>query len=368
MSKQLQRCMRSALRGWKLIIKLWWPASTAAGRPGTDTVSTTLNALSRHSLQVATFETGKKTGAAAALGATEAVVTLRKQDLDRMLKNSPIMTAEDVAAAKKAADAKREQAQAVSKARKERMIKLEEEARKQAPPTETALLKQKQDLSTLSRAQHLLQEEKDDVKRMNQMMLYSKCVTIRDAQIEEKRQMMQEAEEENRKQDLMMEIERLKALEEYELRERQRLEEQRKGAKVLEEQIAEREKERIRQEELRDQERIQMLKEIERLKEMELQAQIEKKLQAKELMEQVAAANSEQIKRKELMKIREKQEEVKITQYIRAKEAREQVCYRVQGEGGEGSEEGGRSRNQPLPYYLCPRPSPSLSLLSCLLV
>lgn len=46
----------------------------------------------------------------------------------------------------------------------------------------------------------LTQEEKDSVKHMNQMMLYSKCVTIRDAQILEKKQMMLETEDENRRQ------------------------------------------------------------------------------------------------------------------------------------------------------------------------
>lgn len=61
-----------------------------------------------------------------------------------------------------------------------------------------------------SRAEYLLEEQQDEVKHMNQMLLYSKCVTIRDAQIEEKKQMMLEAEEENRRQDLLMEIERLK--------------------------------------------------------------------------------------------------------------------------------------------------------------
>ena len=45
---------------------------------------------------------------------------------------------------------------------------------------------------------------------MNQMQLYAKCVTIRDAQIEEKKHMMLEEEEEERRLDLMMEIERLK--------------------------------------------------------------------------------------------------------------------------------------------------------------
>ncbi|GLC57608.1 Cilia- and flagella-associated protein 45 [Pleodorina starrii] len=253
------------------------------------------------------------------------VVTLSRGDLTRMLKASPIMTAEDVAAAKREAEAKREQLQAVSKARKEKMLKLEEEAKKQAPPTETEILQRQLNDATRSRATQLLLEQKDAVKNMNQMMLYSKCVTIRDAQIEEKKQMLAEEEEEQRRLDLMMEIERVKALEQYESRERQRADERRRGASVLNEQIRERERERIRQEELRDQERVHMLKEMERLKEEEMQATIEKKLQAKYLMEEVAAANSEQIKRKEQMKVREKEEDMRIAEYLLQKEMREQV-------------------------------------------
>ena len=124
-------------------------------------------------------------------GLTSDVVTLSKSDLDRMLAPPLVMTPEDVAAANKAALATRDQAQAVSRVRKERMLRLAEEAQKNAPPTETVLLKAQADGALLSRAQALLLEEKDEVKRMNQMILYSKCATIRDAQIEEKRQMMQ---------------------------------------------------------------------------------------------------------------------------------------------------------------------------------
>lgn len=105
-----------------------------------------------------------------------------------------VMTSDDVATAKREAQAKREQAQTVSKARKERMLRLEEEAKKNAPPTESALVKAQADGAMLSRAEQLLTEQKDEVKRMNQMMLYSKCVTIRDAQIDEKRQMMKVCE------------------------------------------------------------------------------------------------------------------------------------------------------------------------------
>ncbi|MEW5310671.1 MAG: hypothetical protein WDW38_002447 [Sanguina aurantia] len=251
------------------------------------------------------------------------VVAVTRADLERMLKASPVMTVEDIAAAKATFAVTREAAQAVSKARKEKMLKLEEEARKQAKPTETEMLKRQVDGATLDKASAMLEEQKDEVKHMNQMVLYSKCVTIRDAQIEEKKSMMVEEEEEQRRLDLMMEVERIRALGQYEERERQRVEERRRGSKVLEEQIAGRERERVRLEELRDVERLQMLREIERLKQEEMQVVIEKKIMAKALLEEVASSNAEQIRRKEFMKTREKEEDMKITEYIRAKDRRE---------------------------------------------
>ena len=152
------------------------------------------------------------------------------------------------------------------------------------------------------RAARLIEEQMDDVKRMNQMALYSKCVTIRDAQIEERRHVLEEALEEERRLDVMMEarphsqhpkqpplgsetlnpsgrppsyssglahaasclvlrclpqLDRLKAVDTYDERERKRKEEQRKGAAVLAKQISDRESERLREEEMRDRERLQ---------------------------------------------------------------------------------------------------------------
>ena len=64
-----------------------------------------------------------------------------------------------------------------------------------------------------------MDEDLDDVKHMNQMILYSKVVTIRDKQLEENKKLEQEWIEEQKKLDLMMEIERLKVLKEEEERE-----------------------------------------------------------------------------------------------------------------------------------------------------
>merc|ERR1711920_809539 len=114
---------------------------------------------------------------------------------------------------------------------------MEEERKKNAFMNDREKEQRGQKNSVLERAKQMLDENMDDVKHMNQMMLYSKVVTIRDAQIQEKRQVQAEKEEEERTLDCMMEIERLKALKMYEEREKERLESQRSGAKVIIEQI-----------------------------------------------------------------------------------------------------------------------------------
>ena len=92
-----------------------------------------------------------------------------------MLSPSLVMNAQDVEKAKKEATAKRDELQAVSKARKEKMLRLAEAAEKNRPEDESKTLKKQADTAVLSRAQQLLLEQKDEVKRMNQMILYSKC-------------------------------------------------------------------------------------------------------------------------------------------------------------------------------------------------
>ena len=85
----------------------------------------------------------------------------------------------------------------------------------------------------LTKAQQMLDEEHDDVKHMNQMMLYSKVVTIRDRQLDEAKRLEHDWVEEQKRLDLMMEIERLKSLKLQEEREIKRKEAQKQGSLVI---------------------------------------------------------------------------------------------------------------------------------------
>ena len=86
------------------------------------------------------------------------------------------------------------------------------------------------------------------------MILNAKCHAIRDAQLIEKVDIKKEQLEEEKRLDEMMEVERLKALQEYEEREKAAHMERLVGAQVLQKQITEREQLRLLDEEKKDQE------------------------------------------------------------------------------------------------------------------
>ena len=64
----------------------------------------------------------------------------------------------------------------------------------------------------MANVQQAMDEGYDDVKGMNQLVLESKIMTVRDRQLEENRILEQNWVEEQKKLDMMMEIERLKAI------------------------------------------------------------------------------------------------------------------------------------------------------------
>jgi len=244
-------------------------------------------------------------------------------ELNKIRDNSVLLSAAEQAEIKLRAEDAYNARMKKSQERKEKMMQMEEERKKNAMQQDKDKDGRAQKGSVLERAKQMLDEDMDDVKHMNQMMLYSKVVTIRDAQIQEKRSVQAEKEEEERQLDMMMEIERLKALQMYEEREKSRLEDQRRGAVVIIEQIKDRQSQRMREEESRDQERAFILKQIESLKAEEVEQQKQKKMAAGRLMQEVNVANTAAMKIKEEKMLAEKLEEQKIIEYQEAKELRE---------------------------------------------
>ena len=111
---------------------------------------------------------------------------------------------------KKLYNEQKEQQMAAAKSRKSKMVTLDKERAKKQPATEMDVINKRKTKGILSHAEKQMDEQIDEVKKMNEMMVYSKCVTIRDRQLEEQRSLEDEYRDEEKRLDIMMEIERLK--------------------------------------------------------------------------------------------------------------------------------------------------------------
>ena len=166
---------------------------------------------------------------------------ITKDDLERMKKESIIETKEEKIQKKKIADEQIAQQMSKANARKQRMAENDQNRDSKVPPTLQELAQKERATNLLSKAQMQIDEEQDDVKHMNQMVLYSKVVTIRDKQLEENKRLESEWTQEQKKLDMMMEIERLKSLKEQDEREQRRKVAVKKGQTVIVDQIKDRE-------------------------------------------------------------------------------------------------------------------------------
>ncbi len=160
---------------------------------------------------------------------TDAVI-ISKTDLQRIKGATVVKTKDEILQEKKVKEEQKNAALAKSKARKAMMQELDEKRAQKVKPNEFAVAEKNKAETLLSKAQKQLDNDLDDVKHMNQMVLYAKVVTIRDKQIDENKQLEKEWVDEQKKLDLMMEIERLKVLREEEEREKRKQEARKQGA------------------------------------------------------------------------------------------------------------------------------------------
>jgi len=251
-------------------------------------------------------------------------VVIRDSDLDRMRQAARIVTEVDMMEAKKAAAASKAAQQSKVLARKERMLAMEVTRKANAPKSQSELRKVQKDNGTLSKAKGALDEQLDDVKHMNQMMAYAKCVTIRDAQIAEKVEVEKEMEAEEIRLDTIMEIERVKAIQRAAEVEGAKAKTRREGALVIVDQIKAREMQRELELEQKEIEQQMMLKHIQRMEAEDRKALEHKKEAGQVLLEQVLDANRAQIEKKQEYKLLEEAEEQRRLGYLIEKEKREE--------------------------------------------
>ncbi|KAJ3213755.1 Cilia- and flagella-associated protein 45 [Dinochytrium kinnereticum] len=251
-------------------------------------------------------------------------------DLDRVKSASVYLSKEDLERYNHDLNHQRVQAAENAKLRKAKMEEFDHQRSQNAKLS--ALEKEAKDKSNylLAKAQMQLEEQEDEIKHMNELMLYAKCVAIRDAQVEEKKLIKQEKKEEDSRLDAMMELERVNELKKLEEREKRRIEDRRKGAAKSREQIEERREASLLEQERRDQETKQILKALAEMTEQDKAEKLQKVKSQRVLMQEVVKANQESMERKKQIKIAEEEEDRKVLQYLLEKEQRDIENDRIQ--------------------------------------
>ncbi|SPR01994.1 unnamed protein product (mitochondrion) [Plasmodiophora brassicae] len=251
-------------------------------------------------------------------------VVLSSDDLDRIKSSSVILSVEDKLRLKQGADDARLSRQTKARERKQRMLELEAARKAQTATTSSIDLEDMEAREALLRkGRAAADEQHDDVKRMNQMVLYAKCVTIRDKQVQQTKQMEAERAEQEKLLDMMMEYERQKAIQRQRETDRKTVQERKKGARTIVEQMAERERIRERERALKAQQGAQLLQQaLEREKQAE-QDKIRKAKDGVALLATIVAANQEQMRQKQRQKQADQEEDRRIAAYIKEKERRD---------------------------------------------
>lgn len=175
-----------------------------------------------------------------------------------------------------------------------------------------------------------LQEQEDEIKKLNELILNAKCHAIRDAQILERDQIKREMEVEEKRLDKMMELDRVNAIHVDEEIEAKRKQERLLGAMKVMEQIQENEQERLLELERKDQENRLMQKYLDKLCEEEADKLDKRHAEQLQLREDLHKCNADIIKRKELSKEQEMMLEKKVLQYQKDKAEREAAFEREQ--------------------------------------
>jgi len=251
-------------------------------------------------------------------------VVIKASELARIKESTKVIGKQQEAEEKKRLEAEREKEREAAETLKKKIKTFDQTRTKKLPATIYQKESKEKNETLLTKAEKAMDEELDDVKHMNKMVHYAKCATVRDKQLEEAKELEQLKKEEDARMDIMMEVERLKALKFHEEREVTHKVAQKQGALVIVDQIKEREQVRVREQELKNKEQRQMLKQIEELQKDEVKQQEKKVIRAKQLMLEVEESNKRAIEIKQTKVSEEKDIDNKITDYNQKKALREE--------------------------------------------
>ncbi|XP_060572410.1 cilia- and flagella-associated protein 45-like isoform X2 [Ruditapes philippinarum] len=257
-------------------------------------------------------------------------VILPRYEFFRICQNSKVITKEEREMREQRMKEEKERAMEESSNRKNQMKALDLDRRHNEKLNDLESEAKENAEHLLTRANEMRQEQEDEIKHLNELILNAKCHAIRDAQILEKGHVRSEMDEEEKRLDIMMEVDRQNAIKIQEEIEKKRKEERLIGAAKLQFQISENEQERLFELERKDQENIQMQRQVEKMMDEDRESLEKKKQEQEVLRHDLNKANDEILARREIKKQQEKAEELKVIEYMKQKAEREAAFEKEQ--------------------------------------
>ena len=180
------------------------------------------------------------------------------------------------------------------------------------------------DKKLLARAQKYHDDNEDVVKEMEKLAFYAKVATIRDKQKQEHKIMGQNYKRKEEKLDTMMELERLKELKNQQDQEEQKNKMRREGCLIIIEQMKKKELEKIKHKEQLEKEQQEILKNIKKMQEDDAKEAEKKRLLQEKMTQEIVEYNRISILDKQEKLAKEKEEDLRILKYNMEKAKKEE--------------------------------------------
>ncbi|ORX45203.1 hypothetical protein BCR36DRAFT_414657 [Piromyces finnis] len=211
----------------------------------------------------------------------------------------------------------------IARERKQYIDELDQKKNYQKKDEQNGLDSNKKKRSQSNFLDILREEQSDEIKYLNELVLITKCQTIRDLQIEEKKYIENKKKKEDERMNYIIEAHRLKEVQKENEAEEKRLRDIKNGANILKQQIEEREVQRIINQEKNDQEGKALRQIFEKIRKDTIASKIEKEKEKRQRLYELQQENIELIRRKKEQQKKEEEEELKILEYIKEKDLKD---------------------------------------------
>ncbi len=161
----------------------------------------------------------------------------------------------------------------------------------------------------------IVDKNDDAIKDLNILCKYAKIATIRDKQLDERKQMEKMYKKKEERLDLMMELERLKEIKLKEEKEKETKKLNEESQKIIIDQILDNERVRIKKQEMIEKEKLQMRLQLEKLEEEEKKRLLYEKQLKEQRIKKCLEVDKFAMLLKQKKKIEEKEDELRDAKY-----------------------------------------------------